>query len=489
MVTMKAIGMRICDIVGSPKIAGAALGGVAVTLFAYGALLLALRVLLPAQLEIFEGKMVCAAYEVSLGHPMYRDPAHFAPADIYTPLYTVLLGNLYRVVDPSFLWGRLISTASTLLTMAMLGLAFWKSERRSVLLLSVLLGMLMSAAWLTQWFYSACKPDALCHALWVAGILVLLWERSPALPVSALLLAAAFFTKQTALIAIPGAFLFVAFRSRKRAVLYVGLLAVAFISCHALFKHLAGDWMDFYVFGRVARKVGRGFPVTALMREFFAVRGAPLAVLGAALALINARRHWRRPLFRLFALSAPFLVVGSVLTSASPDSGANSMLPAYYALSTLGAIGVGILLRSEMPRVQALWLAASLLLLHWDAQMPYHVSKALGRFDQDFIQLVDFLRDRPGAMYCPSHNVITLLAGRSAPDDRVLAGYIADRDRSALDRIVRRMNSGEFRWLICGQFEGDEALIREDVRKRYREATRFGGWTVLERIGDGPWVP
>ena len=102
--------------------------------------------------------------------------------------------------------------------------------------------------------------------------------------------------------------------------------------------------------------------------------------------------------------------------------------------------------------------------------------------DQDFIQAVDFLSEQEGTMYCPSHPVITLLAGHRNNDDRILAEYIRPNEPKAYDRVVASMNSAQFDWLILDRHEEDLELIRPDVLARYDEPRDFDSWLVFKKL-------
>jgi hypothetical protein len=458
---------------------------VALALLAYGLGILILRAVLPAQLGIFEGKTLCQAWDAAQGLPIYRDPALHGVADIYTPLYPLLLSLVHRFAAPSFLWGRLLTLALAGATGFVLVRFAVREAGLSRLGGVVVAALFVSIAWYTEWFFSALKSDVLCHLLWVAGYLALRRPGARAAALAGALVALAFFAKQTALFALPGAVCVLLLTDRRRLVVFTTAWLVAMGGGFVLFRLLAGDWMGFYIFSRMRIQADHGFPVSKMWMFAFSYRWAPATLALAALGLAAWRRHGSDPSYRLWVCALPFLLGGSVLTAASEGGGFNSLLPGFYALTVLAIFG----LRSVLPAGDALRpvrVGALALLLAWqmDASAPYNVSKALGRFDRDFVRLVAFLREQPGTMYAPSHNVITLLAGRSAHDDRVLAKYIEPLTKQPVERIARRMNSGEFGWLVLDKHEGDAALLTAETRARYGEPQDFASWVVLRRVGE-----
>lgn len=476
---MKTTWKSFCGGAAFPRLLLAALCGAFIV---YAVALLLARAFLPAQLDVWEGKNLCQAADFALGNKIYADPARHAAGDIYTPLYPMLLSLWFRVTDArSFLPGRLIGIVLTALTGFLMVLPFGRRSGGR-LAAGALAALFASVTWNSMWTAAGFKPDPLCHLLWVSGLaLLLLPGPMPAL-ISGLLLALGFFAKQTAVFAIPGAVLFLLFGRRKQLPPFLLSLAVSFAALYAVLNAVAGEWMGFYVFGRAAMQAERLFPLSNLMKWFFSCTAMPLTLACAALALALMGDLWKEPAYRLSVLALPFLMAGSLFVSASPESGSNSMMPVFYGAVFLSGFGVErILARTGPHGGRAAWLALILLVFQWDARMPYHVSKALGKFDRDFIELVAFLKEQPGTMYSPSNNVITELAGRHEFDDRLLAGFIASRNPAALRRVMAKMNSGEYDWLICSTFEKDADLMTPEAKQRYETVRAFGDWQVLKK--------
>lgn len=455
---------------------------VCVVLIVYGVGILLMRAMLPVQLGIFEGKTLCAAVDFATGNKIYRDPAQYGAADIYTPLYPILLSAFHGVLPPSFMVGRLLTMLMSVATAGLIILYFIRRNPRQAGMITLILGALFcSIAWHTEWFFSALKSDVMCHLLWLGGLAVLIRRGAPAAVVGALLIVLAFFAKQTAIFVLPGALLFLLIESRRDLVVFAGSIAALFWITMEILKGVAGDWMPFYIFGRLQIQASQMFPVSKLMSYAFSLRWAPLTLGAAVLGVAMVRELWQVRPYRLALLCAPFLLGGSILTAASEGGGYNSLIPGLYGLLFLAGYGVERAVSAMRQQPAVGWLLVAGLALQMDASWPYNLSKARGKFDQDFVRIVEFLQSQKGAMYCPSHNVITLLAGRHDYDDRVLAEYIRPKMPEAYERIVSRMNSGAIDWLILDKHEKDAELMQPDVLNQYEHPIDFESWTVLRK--------
>jgi hypothetical protein len=469
----------IVRLIQSRRLASVALVGIASLLVLYTLFNVALRIAAPFQFDVFEGRVLTQAVEISHGKAMYRDPSRYPAADLYTPGYALLLGQLHRVLAPSFLWGRLLSALASAATCALLIACFMQRDRISLLVAIVVAALLAGMAWRTQWFLVALKPDALCHLIWIAGLACLMGRRAWHVVLSATLVALAFYVKQTALFAVPGALLFLFFERRRDAALFLVSYMVGMALFMLLFLRLAGAWMPNYIFNRMEMQAR--FPIVMLLRHFFSLTAMPLMLTGAVVALCSFPDLQRYRAYRLAIAAVPFLIAGSVLTAASPGGATNSLLPACYGLAFLAGFGVLHLLRKTASAPGALWGLALLLAFQCDAELPYNVGKSLGRFDHEFVEVVELLKQEGGSMYAPSHNVLTLLAGQHLFDDRCLAFYIKAWAPEADRRITENVNSGRFDWLVMAKWEHDLRILSAEMRDRYEVARDGENWTVLRK--------
>lgn len=472
----------------------------------YALAIMALNVGLPAQVDVWEGKLLCESYRWRQTGSFYDDPVTNGAASIYTPLYQITLGILAGSLPPAFAWGRLLSMIATMATglviLAWCGLLSRAGEPAQSAPGSgaglhrqdspalwphawLVWALFMSCAWNTDWFAVMVKTDALCHALWITGALLSAGRRTLTVIAGAMLMALAFYVKQTALFAVPGVGLFLLVHNRKLCWRWSLAYTISMAAGWLAFASLAGEWMQFYLIGRTAAQVERTLPGAEMWRVLFTIRDLPLLVLGTMAAigcypLLNKNRRYHAALWIL-----PFVFAGSVWTTTAPGAGPNSMMPLLYMMVVLSGFGVTCLVRSEMASDWRVPLALSVLLLvQFDNRAPYRVSKSLGRFDRDFVEVVDYLREQPGSVYAPTHNVFTLLLERPVYDDLVLAREIGwhFRDAEPQNRIGNRVNSGAYQWLIMDKPHGDANLFTPKGRDQYIVALETDTWTVFKRL-------
>ena len=476
---------KICDVAAgllqSKRLARAILVGVSILFVVYAVFTIALRISAPIQFDVFEGKELCKAYDYACGNDIYQDPGVGPAADIYTPLSPMLLSLVLRVVSPTFMWGRLLSMIYSVITGILFFRYLWPKQGCTRALQFLLVALFFSTAWRTNWFMCAVKPDALCHMLWIAAFVVALYGRRFSVVGSALLLVLAFYTKQTALFALPGTFAFLFLRRRRDGLMFALIYGVAFVVMIPVLKSLTGDWLPFYVFGRMANDSGHGFPVTLLSQHFFSLVTLPLILVATVFSVASMQRGWELPGYRLALFNLPFLVAGSVLTTASVGGNLNCMMPAFYGMLWVASFALYWWDKEHRDSIKVLWAAVLLLVMQFDANFPYHINKALGHFDQDFVEAVDFLKDQEGSMYAPSNNILTLLAGHPENDDMVLAWFVSAREDSGLTRIKRKMNSLRFDWLILTDSTFDRCKLTKESLLEYETIRRFGEWEVLHK--------
>lgn len=477
----------ISGIIESRRLAVAVLVASSMLLIIYTVVITVLRINLPAQLDVYEGKVLCQAIEFSLGNKIYRDPSKFGAADMYTPVYVLLLGSIHRLAEPSFFWGRLLSAFASLLTGLLILWYYYIHSKGNKLLMVIIAALFSGIAWHTAWFYSALKTDALSHLMWLIGLGVLANkpQNMKYSAIAAVILALAFFVKQTALFALPGAVLFLLLERRRNAVVFITVYIASWTCLLYVLMGLSGEWLPQFIFNRMSTQAGGMFPFARLFHFFFSLNGTPLIMVGAlaSVALFGKFRHITA--YRLAFLSLPFMLGGSVLTASSTGGSYNSMLPAYITLLFIAGFSICELLERFPQRAEPIWLLALLMAFQIDPMTPYNISKARGSFDQDFVQTVEFLQKQSGSMYAPSHNVLTLLAGRPLFDDRVLAGYISKWAPEAAERIVARVNSGEFDLLVMARHEDDMAMLAPETVRLYEVAADFGSWIVLQKSRTG----
>jgi hypothetical protein len=163
------------------------------------AVVFALRVGFPLELEWMEGGSLQQAYRMQQGLPVYGPPSpEFVPF-LYPPLYPTLLAALGFVFPLGYGLGRGVSILSVLAT----AVALWRIGRvedKPIAHRAIAVGLLLSGYVFTFRWLDLARGDALFLALLLWGLLLLResegsWRRAV---LAGTLVALAFWTKQTA---------------------------------------------------------------------------------------------------------------------------------------------------------------------------------------------------------------------------------------------------------------------------------------------------
>jgi len=204
----------------------------------------------PYDLEWMEGGMLCHALRLVQGQPIYAEPSARFVSFAYTPLYPIVLRLLAPVTGVGYRPARAVSVAAFVLALAV-AYAF---VRRAGGSRATALGTaaLPAAAFApTGAWYDLARVDSLFLGLTAAAVVAGWWKRNDrAGPVvSAVLMTAAFFAKQTALPFAAALGLLLLLVRRRAAALYASTLVLlgGFLLAWA---HMAsGGWFWTYTFG------------------------------------------------------------------------------------------------------------------------------------------------------------------------------------------------------------------------------------------------
>lgn len=318
--------------------------GVAV-LFAGMYFLVALpRIFYPYDLDFIEDSMLLQSWQFAQGLPVFVPPnADFVPHQ-YMPLYSWIGGWLLRVTGPEMAPLRLLSFAAVLMTTA---LVFYiaRREAKSNWLAIVCAGLVLAGYRLTGQWYELVRVDALFLALSLAGMTVGIYSegRTGRILVSALLLALAFWTKQTALVYAAGILLLLWLRYGRGALWFAAAYFLFTVPPFLLINSATEGWFWFHtitVSGNDPVEFGR--VVNFVTRDLLGgMAGVSLLALGATiLAVRNARD--RRPLALLS--SQPWLLIMalgilvSAVGRASVGGNLNNLMSAYTLLCLAPAL-------------------------------------------------------------------------------------------------------------------------------------------------------
>ena len=321
----------------------------------------ALAVFHPYPLDYGEAPLVDQAMRLAAGQNIYRPDISSPPYTIanYPPLYVLSLAPFAKLFGPSFLAGRVLSLLCALASAAFLALIVYTPSRDRIA--AVTTGLLFLAVPYVVGWSPLLRVDMLALALSTAGLYVAArWPTSRrGLVVSALLLVAAIYTRQSYALAAPlAAFVWLWTHDRRQALRLrsgqaLGLAALVGGLSLLLFLVLNVLTRGGFLFNIVTANVNE-FDIGRVQQKWRELRGAApiLLVLGGAFLFLAPRR------VRSWPLLAPYLIGAclSAVTIGKIGSNINYLLELSVALSL--AAGAFVVWSRERP-----WLRAALLAL------------------------------------------------------------------------------------------------------------------------------
>ena len=309
-----------------------------------------LRITYPLDLEWMEGGTLVHALRLMDGRPLYAPPSVEFVSFLYTPGYPAVVAALARVFGLSYFLGRFLSVVS--FTAAFVVLVFWVRSTAKVYddkrlePLAWTAGLLSCAAvamaypFCGQW-YDLVRADSLWLGLVAGGAFVLRprglsWGRVVA---GALLLSAAFFTKQTAgpfMVAVAVGMALTA--PWRKTVAYVGLASAICVGFTWWGNHITDGWFWIYIYElHQSHKLfeERLWVETPLKLLRW---GAPLWSLVAVWPLSSLARRWvSKGGLYTFLLAGCGLATAAV-GSATQGAYDNAHIPAVFFSALMAAV-------------------------------------------------------------------------------------------------------------------------------------------------------
>lgn len=319
----------------------------------------------PYELEWLEGGAVEIVRRAADGQSLYVAPTlHYVPYP-YTPLYFWVSGLVAHVTGVGFLPLRLVSVLSSVGCFAILfrlvqretgdpvagalaaglfaatyeiGFTWLDIGRVDSMYLLLLLASVAAArrAWAPRSAPAADEPSdepgARAGRDVRAGALV------------GVLVFAAFFTKQSGLIAMAPVLVLLVVRRRRAGVAALGTVAALVAGSTVVLDHMTGGWYDYYVYGELmhqgvnGKAWGRFLPHDLLRPMWWAV------LIGAAGLVVGARRRVLRGTWAFWLAVGAGLVASSFVARLHAGGAADVLIPAYAAISLLAGLGYGALL-------------------------------------------------------------------------------------------------------------------------------------------------
>lgn len=191
------------------------------------ALAVAMRIGFPMELEWMEGGSLQHALWIQRGQGIYPAPsADFVPF-LYTPLYAMVLAGLGLVLPLGFVLARLVSVAAWVAV----GVAMWRALDREGKPQShavAAIGLMCSGYIFSYRWMDLARADSLFMALLLWGLVLLResWGNHRKAALAGLLIALAFWTKQTAFVFVVASGLGALLVAPRQLLSYAGVIAV-----------------------------------------------------------------------------------------------------------------------------------------------------------------------------------------------------------------------------------------------------------------------
>jgi hypothetical protein len=400
------------------------------------------RVGYPFELDWMEGGSVELAGRVLGGHSLYAAPSVTFVGWTYPPLYYWTAAAVAKLTGLGFLPLRLVSLTASLVSMATLA---WIVARETGSRVGALVaaGLLAATFPISGAWFDVGRVDSLFLALTLVALAWGRWASGVRGGIALGLLAfLAVLTKQTALLALAPALVFLAVSRRRVGIPAVLTLIALLLASTAVLQSASGGWYGYYVFSELvhqplAQPLWVGFWRDDILRQQWPL---VIVLVGGGLALAGRARKrpslGSPPVYHVLAAAG---LIGSAWVSRLHTGGyANVLMPAYAALALLSGLTYGGLAKGRGSVLARPLLAATLLvqlvLLNYSvgAQVPSAADRAAGA------QLIARLRTLAGPVIVLRHPWYATLAGKGT---FAQAEAIGDVLRSASRRGARPLGA------------------------------------------------
>jgi hypothetical protein len=347
------------------------------------------RVGYPYELDWMEGGSVELAARVATGHSLYAAPSLGFVGWTYTPLYYILSAGVSALTGIGFVPLRLVSLLASMATMGLLG---WVVVRETGDRVAGLLaaGLFAAAFRISGAWFDTGRVDSLFVALTLGALAFGCRARSGRGGVGlGALCFLAFFTKQSALVAVAPALVLVAVRRPRAGVAALLTLLALVVLSTLILDGLTADWYRYYVFDELSHQPWAHQVWLSFWREDILGQEWPLALLVVAAAALAGRPGgWRRAAESGAAYwgAAGVGLLASAWASRLHTGGyLNVLMPAYAAMALAGGLAYARLThertrRRFTPVAAGAAVVAQLILLAYPigAEIPSPANRAAG---------------------------------------------------------------------------------------------------------------
>lgn len=417
MNTAQDINPQLARVTRGLSIVAAVVAGLYVVTYLAVALL---RLPYPFELEFMEGDSVDQVWRVLRGLPLYVPPSvDFVPA-MYTPLYYYIGAAFSSVMGLGFVPLRIVSLLASLACFALIGSFVWKLSRDRW------------AAWLAVGLFAATYQE--CGAwfdtarvdtpmvAFMLGAVWLAWFAAKRRHViaSAVLCAAAIFTKQTAILLPVTLLLYLLLTEKKRALEFGVAFVIALGVPLLLLQRASQGWFSIYTV-TVPAAHPWDWPMLISFWTQDILLPLPIAFALAAFYAILLWRDGKRSELLFLLLAGAGVVAAAYAPRVKAGNFDNDLVPAYAFLALVFGIALAGLrermraTESSTKEVGELFPALLMLLIVVQfAALVYHPTKMIppARDRAAGMDVVRQVQAYSGAVWMVHHGYIPVMAGK-----------------------------------------------------------------------------
>ncbi len=429
------------------------------------------RIFYPYDLDFIEDSMLMQAWQFARGLPVYAAPSVLFAPHQYMPLYSWLGGLILQITGPSFASLRLFSFAAVVTTTALI---FYIARRETGArwIAFVCASLYLAGFRLTGQWYELVRVDSLFVALSLAGMTLAIYSggRAGRMIVSALVLALAFWTKQTALLYGIGIAFFLVLQFGKRA----GWFIIPYLVCIALpvwlINSATDGWFWYHAFTlQGADPIEFGRAVNFVTSELFGVMaGVSLLALAVAfLAFRNAGDPFALIRAQPWLLAIAMGVTISAIGRAAVGGNLNNLMSAYTLLCLAPALVYKEFSKARLPsylthsRIEILIVVVLLLQFALIAYNPFRYipTDAMRKAGDNLIARI---ASSEGNVLVMMHPYYALRAGKEPSAQILTLWYPHARGGLPLPAdLVQRFEMKHYAMIISDEsdFEREPALL------------------------------
>ena len=462
------------------------------------------RLFYPLEIGNLDGVAFDHAVRIAHGRPIYVQPSlEFIPF-AYMPLYPTLVAPLVRLFGPHLWEGRLVSILAAIAVAAILGVVAWRETRSGALAVAASGLFLMGEGYL-HGVYDVINNNTVFLCFVFAGLATLRFTRgNRGAIVAALLLTAAFFTKQHAILFGFAAAAHLLLTDRRRLVPFLLGLALGCGGGFLILSLWLGPWFRFYVW-----EVPSHWSDVNRVRilDYFrlhALGAFSCLTVPAVVALAIRPRPLREPVGLWWWTGLAAIGTG-LMATLDPYEYLHVLMPTLAAFSLLGPLALERCSRPAAARTtvapgDALATACVLLLLQFMVLTYSPFQRYWPRVEgaAALAAWEDELRHTPGPVAIPYHGYYGTLAGKGTsmhllPLDDVLrakGNSLLKRDPQYFEHLFATLRSGPNRPTLfmdaplesCGNLSRP---LWASLATGYRLSGRVGPVSEFLRAPDG----